>query len=338
MLLLDVVDKISWRGPDNGGKVLYSCSIGSIHPPIKQPWRAEKDGAMPPPTLRVFSGQDSNVVQPPTRMTKAQRKQQRQRQPSHDVGYALVERLQGVWNHSFVPSGVVVRGTEAVIGGVSYQLEVSREGIQVVGWLLEEVHWSGDVVNWQQPETGHRCTWMRKLPSRTHAQRMTPRSPHETSRHVPPPSPPAASCCWFTNLFGGRHRASKHSTSSPVSRESQHHESPSLVQLELHMNGVRRQPSHTADGSQGQERGHEDPLSSPLVAAALPKAASAPQFSPPIRTTEGRLEHESGHEVSFSSPPVAAALPQAAPAPFFSPPSYEEACTQHKPRSPRVLQ
>lgn len=285
---------------------------------------------MPPPTLRVFSGQDSYVVQPPTRVTRAERKQQRQRQPSMDVGYTLVEKLQGVWNHSFVPSGVVVRGTEADIGGVSYPLEVSREGIQVVGWLLEEVHWSGDVVNWQQPETGHRCTWMRKSPSRTHARRMTARSPRETSCHTPPSSPPAASCCWFTNLFGGKHRVSKHNASLPVGRESQHPESPPLVQLE------RCQPSHTADNSQGQELGHEDPFSSPLVAAALPKAASAPPFSPPTRTTRGRLEQESGHEVSFTR--VAAALPQTTPAPLFSPPSYQEACAQHKPRSPRVLQ
>lgn len=75
---------------------------------------------------------------------------------------ATLDALQGSWDHSSLPLGVVVSGEEVVVGKKRHTFQQSQDGLvtEVCGYLLDG--FEGDSVRWISKEGGHSCTWTRR--------------------------------------------------------------------------------------------------------------------------------------------------------------------------------
>jgi len=79
------------------------------------------------------------------------------------------DNMKGAWDHSSLPSGVVVDGDEVLVGKSRFKFVMSALGhvVEVCDYTLQR--FEGDCISWiAKDDSGHVCTWTRKqvLPKR----------------------------------------------------------------------------------------------------------------------------------------------------------------------------
>ena len=78
-------------------------------------------------------------------------------------GKPVKEAVQGLWDHSTVPSGVMVVGEEAVVGKGRYKFSLDEEGFitGLCGYDME--CYEGAKITWRASDgSGHSVTWTRR--------------------------------------------------------------------------------------------------------------------------------------------------------------------------------